>query len=202
MAPVRLGRALHAGTARGGVARRRSAADSRFRAGVHPLHPRARTRHGRMACDSASRLTPNDGPPCAPYFDNQLDPFALLPDLTPDRIRLAPHCIGSERTRGKRAQALYGFAHGLGNAGVVASGRRYSSARRACEAGISRCRSLRAWRGRDREPACRRWPAGTRDGRARRSISNRLQITRETRVMERLLLARPARQLDLGFRQR
>jgi outer membrane receptor protein involved in Fe transport len=29
-----------------------------------------------------------------PYFDNQLDPFALLPDLTPDRIRLAPH--GSE----------------------------------------------------------------------------------------------------------
>jgi outer membrane receptor protein involved in Fe transport len=27
----------------------------------------------------------------APYFDNQLDPFALLPDLTPDRVRLAPH---------------------------------------------------------------------------------------------------------------
>lgn len=26
----------------------------------------------------------------APYFDNQLDPFALLPDLTPDRIRLDP----------------------------------------------------------------------------------------------------------------
>ena len=26
-----------------------------------------------------------------PYFDNQLDPFALLPDLSPDRIRLAPH---------------------------------------------------------------------------------------------------------------
>jgi len=26
----------------------------------------------------------------APYFDNQLDPFALLPDLTPDRIRVAP----------------------------------------------------------------------------------------------------------------
>jgi len=26
-----------------------------------------------------------------PYFDNQLDPLALLPDLTPDRIRLAPH---------------------------------------------------------------------------------------------------------------
>ena len=29
-----------------------------------------------------------------PYFDNQLDPFALLPDLGPDRIRLDPH--GSE----------------------------------------------------------------------------------------------------------
>ena len=29
-----------------------------------------------------------------PYFDNQLDPLALLPDLTPDRIRLDPH--GSE----------------------------------------------------------------------------------------------------------
>ena len=26
-----------------------------------------------------------------PYFDNQLDPLALLPDLTPDRIRVAPH---------------------------------------------------------------------------------------------------------------
>jgi outer membrane receptor protein involved in Fe transport len=26
-----------------------------------------------------------------PYFDNQLDPFALLPDLTPDRIRVDPH---------------------------------------------------------------------------------------------------------------
>jgi len=26
----------------------------------------------------------------APYFDNQLDPFALLPDLTPDRIRVVP----------------------------------------------------------------------------------------------------------------
>lgn len=26
----------------------------------------------------------------APYFDNPLDPFALLPDLTPDRVRLAP----------------------------------------------------------------------------------------------------------------
>jgi len=31
-----------------------------------------------------------------PYFDNQLDPLALLPDLTPDRIRLDPH--GSEAT--------------------------------------------------------------------------------------------------------
>jgi outer membrane receptor protein involved in Fe transport len=27
----------------------------------------------------------------APYFDSELDPFALLPDLTPDRIRLVPH---------------------------------------------------------------------------------------------------------------
>ncbi len=26
----------------------------------------------------------------APYFDNQLDPFALLPDLTPDRVRVMP----------------------------------------------------------------------------------------------------------------
>jgi len=26
-----------------------------------------------------------------PYFDNQLDPLALLPDLTPDRVRLDPH---------------------------------------------------------------------------------------------------------------
>jgi outer membrane receptor protein involved in Fe transport len=26
----------------------------------------------------------------APYFDNYLDPFSLLPDLTPDRVRLAP----------------------------------------------------------------------------------------------------------------
>jgi outer membrane receptor protein involved in Fe transport len=26
----------------------------------------------------------------APYFDNQLDPFALLPDLAPDRTRIAP----------------------------------------------------------------------------------------------------------------
>jgi outer membrane receptor protein involved in Fe transport len=31
-----------------------------------------------------------------PYFDSQLDPLALLPDLAPDRIRLAPH--GSEAT--------------------------------------------------------------------------------------------------------
>ena len=27
----------------------------------------------------------------APYFDSQLDPFALLPDLTPDRLRIVPH---------------------------------------------------------------------------------------------------------------
>jgi outer membrane receptor protein involved in Fe transport len=27
----------------------------------------------------------------APYFDNRLDPFSLLPDLSPDRVRLAPH---------------------------------------------------------------------------------------------------------------
>jgi outer membrane receptor protein involved in Fe transport len=27
----------------------------------------------------------------APYFDNQLDPFALLPDLGPDRVRVVPH---------------------------------------------------------------------------------------------------------------
>ncbi len=27
----------------------------------------------------------------APYFDSQLDPFALLPDLTPDRVRVVPH---------------------------------------------------------------------------------------------------------------
>jgi outer membrane receptor protein involved in Fe transport len=26
----------------------------------------------------------------APYFDNRLDPFALLPDLSPDRVRIAP----------------------------------------------------------------------------------------------------------------
>jgi outer membrane receptor protein involved in Fe transport len=31
-----------------------------------------------------------------PYFDSQLDPLALLPDLAPDRIRLDPH--GSEAT--------------------------------------------------------------------------------------------------------
>ena len=31
-----------------------------------------------------------------PYYDNELDPLALLPDLTPDRIRLDPH--GSEAT--------------------------------------------------------------------------------------------------------
>ncbi|MEO8016708.1 MAG: TonB-dependent receptor [Pseudomonadota bacterium] len=27
----------------------------------------------------------------APYFDNRLDPFSLLPDLAPDRVRIAPH---------------------------------------------------------------------------------------------------------------
>ena len=27
----------------------------------------------------------------SPYFDSQLDPFALLPDLTPDRVRVMPH---------------------------------------------------------------------------------------------------------------
>jgi outer membrane receptor protein involved in Fe transport len=27
----------------------------------------------------------------APYFDNQLDAFALLPDLAPDRVRVVPH---------------------------------------------------------------------------------------------------------------
>ncbi len=27
----------------------------------------------------------------APYFDSQLDPFSLLPDLTPDRLRIVPH---------------------------------------------------------------------------------------------------------------
>ena len=27
----------------------------------------------------------------APYFDSELDPFSLLPDLAPDRVRLAPH---------------------------------------------------------------------------------------------------------------
>jgi outer membrane receptor protein involved in Fe transport len=32
----------------------------------------------------------------APYFDNQLDPFALLPDLAPDRVRVAP--LRSEAT--------------------------------------------------------------------------------------------------------
>ena len=31
-----------------------------------------------------------------PYFDSQLDPLALVPDLSPDRIRLDPH--GSEAT--------------------------------------------------------------------------------------------------------
>ena len=31
-----------------------------------------------------------------PYFDSQLDPLALLPDLAPDRIRIDPH--GSEAT--------------------------------------------------------------------------------------------------------
>jgi hypothetical protein len=32
----------------------------------------------------------------APYFDSQLDPFSLLPDLAPDRVRIAPR--GSEAT--------------------------------------------------------------------------------------------------------
>ena len=32
----------------------------------------------------------------APYFDSELDPLALLPDLTPDRVRIVPH--GSEAT--------------------------------------------------------------------------------------------------------
>ena len=113
----------------------------------------------------------------APYFDNQLDPFALLPDLTPDRIRVVPQGIRSERTRGERAQTLFGFAHGLGNAGVVARGGRPAGGRCTAQLGSADLGQRRAWRGRVRTPASRRSRAGTRAGRARRSISNRCSCT-------------------------
>ncbi len=48
------------------------------------------------------------------------------------------NCIGSERTRGERTQTLFRFAHGLGNAGVVASGGRYFPTRRAAKLGSAR----------------------------------------------------------------
>ena len=63
----------------------------RFRAGVHPhassastYEPAARTRWGFEAY--TKRWTT-----VAPYFDNQLDPLSLSPELTPDRIRVDPH---------------------------------------------------------------------------------------------------------------
>ncbi len=203
LAPVWLGRAFHAGTARRGVARRRSAAGARFRAGVYPHRSSGWSTTRPVACDSASRPTPSDGRPVAPYFDNQLDPFALLPDLTPDRMRVAAALLRSERTRAERAQTLLRFAHGLGNAGVGASGRRHFRRATCCAAGTSRCRSLRDWHGRDREPACRRWPDGTRGWPRTPFDLEPLQLhARNSRRMGRLLLARPARQLDLDVRQR
>ena len=50
----------------------------------------------------------------SPYFDNLLDPFALLPDLTPDRVRLAPNhseAVGFELSANKPfSEALTGWA--------------------------------------------------------------------------------------------
>ncbi|HEU4779719.1 MAG TPA: TonB-dependent receptor [Steroidobacteraceae bacterium] len=51
-----------------------------------------------------------------PYFDNPLDPFALLPDLTPDRIRLDPHA--SEAT-GLELSVRKPFTHSLTGWGTL-----------------------------------------------------------------------------------
>ena len=53
----------------------------------------------------------------APYFDNLLDPFSLLPDLTPDRLRIVPK--GSEAT-GLEASVRKPFSDSLTGWGTLA----------------------------------------------------------------------------------
>ena len=138
-----------------------------------------------------------------PYFDNQLDPLALLPDLTPDRIRRRAARIRSQRTRAEYPQAFHGFAHRMGNAVVVARGGRLLAAATSCAAGTSRCRSPRDWRGRVRTRACRRWPAGIA-GWPRTPVEFSPLTLAGTKLapMGRLHHARSARQLDLELRER
>ena len=49
-----------------------------------------------------------------PYFDSQLDPLALLPDLAPDRIRLAPHASEASGLELSVRRSLTGSLTGWG----------------------------------------------------------------------------------------
>ncbi len=76
----------------------------------------------------------------APYFDSELDPFALLPDLTPDRVRIVPHnseASGLElRARVPIAERL----HRLGDTVLGSGRRRFPRQVAMCgAAGTSRC---------------------------------------------------------------
>jgi outer membrane receptor protein involved in Fe transport len=134
MAPVRVGRSIHAGAARGGVARRRSATGSRFRAGVYPHHSRSGARNRWRDAPRHRGVYQALDHQCAVFRQSTRSVRAVArSDARPHTRR--SDCVRSERTRGKRAQTLFRFTHGLGNAGVVACGRRYFSPRRAAKLG-------------------------------------------------------------------
>ena len=77
------------GPARRGMARRRSAADGRLRAGVHPLHPRRDyepSTAARWGVEAYSKRWTTD----RAVFRQPARSVVPAPDLQPDRIRIAP----------------------------------------------------------------------------------------------------------------
>ena len=123
---------------------------------------------------SASRPTPSAGRPVAPYFDNQLDPFALLPDLTPDRVRVDPSASEASGLEFSVRKPDLRITHRLGHAGVVARRGRFSrggDVLRSWDQPLSVNAGL-AWKS-SRASLSALGGLASRVGRARRSISIR-----------------------------
>ena len=138
----------------------------------------------------------------APYFDNQLDPLALLPDLAPDRVRLDPD--RSEAT-GLELSAYKVMSDSLTGWGTFALARVADDfagrdVLRSWDQPLSANLGPRLERG-ECEPVGVTGMASWLAAHAARSFAIAIAAA-ELGPMERLLHARSSRQLDMDIRER
>ena len=201
VAAVRIDRTFLPGATRRGMARRGSAAVAGRSAGVHPHDRRVSSTTPRRAARLGLEAYSKRWTTVSAYFDNQLDPLALLPDLAPDRLRVRPH--RSEAT-GLEFSVRKPISDSLTGWGTLAWSRVADDFRgggdvlRSWDQPLAVNAGL-AWKGsRASLSALAGWHRGW--PKTRFDLTPQLPGAAQRGALGRLLHARSSRQLDLGVR--